>query len=279
MKRYPVLLTLALIPLGADADWTQARCEISPAASENPPRVLPCVFNQRQGYINIDSGDILSLDLEPVNDTPGEFRDQQGKTVIRHVPPQGNSQIFETDDGRVEVVWTALSARAQPGSSGFDETLVLQGISFRVSTPNASSINPVKIEIAGLELGPSVMEREADGRVTGAEVADLNADGSPELYVYTSSAGSGSYGNLIAFSVNNRKSASDIYLPPLDEAQDGYMGHDEFAIVEQALVRRFPLYRDGDTNAEPTGGTRQVQYRLVAGEAGWLLRPGRVADY
>jgi hypothetical protein len=25
------------------------------------------------------------------------------------------------------------------------------------------------------------------------------------------------------------------------------------------------------TNAEPTGGTRQIQYKLEAGEAGWVL--------
>lgn len=166
-------------------------------------------------------------------------------------------------------------AHAEP-AGGFDKTLVHQGISFRVSTPNSSSINPVKIEIAGLESGPVILEREADGTVTGAETADLNADGSPELYIYTSSAGSGSYGNLIAFSVNNRKSASDIYLPPLGEAQAGYMGHDEFAVAGQLLVRRFPLYREGDSNAGPTGGSRRVQYRLVPGEAGWLLLPDKV---
>lgn len=168
-------------------------------------------------------------------------------------------------------------ARADSGGD-FDETLAHQGISFRVSTPNTSSINPVMIEITGLALGSATLEREADGIVTGAETADLNADGSPELYIYSSSAGSGSYGNLIAFSVNNRKSASDIYLPPLDEAEAGYMGHDEFAVSGQVLVRRFPLYREGDSNAQPTGGSREIHYRLAPGEAGWLLLPERVVD-
>ncbi len=44
-------------------------------------------------------------------------------------------------------------------------------------------------------------------------------------------------------------------------------------------MRRFPVYREGDTNAAPSGGTRQLQYRLEPGEAGWLLVPDKVVEY
>jgi hypothetical protein len=57
------------------------------------------------------------------------------------------------------------------------------------------------------------------------------------------------------------------------------MGHDQFAVVENALVQRFPIYRDTDTNARPTGGTRQLQYKLVPGEAGWILQLDRRVEY
>ena len=57
------------------------------------------------------------------------------------------------------------------------------------------------------------------------------------------------------------------------------MGHDEFAVEENTLVRRFPVYKDGDTNSQPTGGTRQIQYKLKAGEAGWILRPDKIVNY
>ncbi|MEZ5503430.1 MAG: PliI family lysozyme inhibitor of I-type lysozyme [Halioglobus sp.] len=181
-----------------------------------------------------------------------------------------------------------VSSAAAPGLadptqwSGFDQKLSLQGIGFRVSSPNNTSLSPVKIETTGLALGDQVLQREADGIVTGAEVADLDGDGSPELYIYTTSAGSGSYGNLIGYAVNNGKSLSDIYLPPLeagDDAAIGYSGHDEFAVVGTTLVRRFPLYRVGDTNAAPGGGTRQLQYTLEPGEAGRVLRLEKVTDY
>lgn len=113
-------------------------------------------------------------------------------------------------------------------------------------------------------------------------MADLNVDGSPEIYVYITSTGSGSYGSLVAYSANRRKSLSQIYLPPVTQdttASKGYMGHDEFAVVESVLVQRFPVYRDTDTNAKPTGGMRQLQYKLVPGEAGWVLKVDRVVEY
>ena len=66
---------------------------------------------------------------------------------------------------------------------------------------------------------------------------------------------------------------------PDQSLMTGYMGHDQFAVVENVLVQRFPIYREGDVNAKPTGGTRQIQYRLVPGEAGWILRVDRVVEY
>ena len=119
------------------------------------------------------------------------------------------------------------------------------------------------------------LQQEIFGTVTGAEIADLNADGWPEIYVYVTSAGSGSYGTVVGYAVNRGKSATPIYLPDLTDdlvASKGYMGHDEFAIVERTLARRFPVYKDGDTNLEPSGGKRQLHYRMKAGEAGWVLQ-------
>lgn len=164
----------------------------------------------------------------------------------------------------------------------FDETFALQGVQFHVTSANHGSINEVRIVPAGLETGDSPVVKTIDGTVTGAEVADLNADGSPEIYVYVTSAGSGSYGSLIAYSVNRGKSLSEIHLPPVTDdpkAAKGYMGHDQFGVVENALARRFPVYGAGDTNAVPTGGTRQLQYKLVRGEAGWILKLDRMVEF
>lgn len=181
-----------------------------------------------------------------------------------------------------------LAALALTGSAsvsaaaGFDQRLELQGISFHVSCPNDSSAPTLTITPAGLAIDNSPMTKQIDGHVVLAEVADLNVDGSPEIYVYVQSAGSGSYASLVAYSANRKKSLSEIYVAPVTDnakAAKGYLGHDEFRVVESTLVRRFPVYREGDSNAKPTGGTRQIQYKLAAGEAGWVLRPDKIVEY
>jgi hypothetical protein len=86
----------------------------------------------------------------------------------------------------------------------------------------------------------------------------------------------------VAYSANRRRSLSEIYLAPITDdatASRGYMGHDEFAVVESTLVRRFPVYKEGDTNAAPSGGVRQLQYKLTPGEATWVLKLDRTVDY
>ena len=167
-------------------------------------------------------------------------------------------------------------------AEGFDQVLSLQGIRFHVTCPNQGSINALRIEPQGLKTKNDLITREIEGTVSGAEVADLNADGSPEVYVYVTSAGSGSYGSLVAYASNRKKTLTEIYLPPLEEnakAIKGYMGHDEFAVVENAFVRRFPIYEAQDTNAKPSGKMRQLQYHLKAGEAGWILSAYRVIEF
>lgn len=176
-----------------------------------------------------------------------------------------------------------LDGRGEPAVRGaFDRTLELQGIRFRVTSANEGSSNTLRVIPSGLEIDNTAVEQRIDGTVTGAEVADLDADGSPEIYVYVTSAGSGSYGTVVAYSANRRKSLSGIRFPPVTDdpsAAKGYMGHDEFAVVENALAHRFPVYRDGDSNAKPTGGMRQLQYKLFPGEAGWVLKVDKVSDY
>jgi len=160
-------------------------------------------------------------------------------------------------------------------SKGFDKVLELQGITFHVFASNERSLNQLTIVPSGLEIGNKAIKQEIDGMVTDAEVADINADGSPEIYVYVTSAGSGSYGSLVAYSANNKKSLSEIYLPSLEDDKKnsiGYMGHDKFSIIENSFTRRFPVYNEGDANCCPKGGILQLDYILVSGEATWQLK-------
>lgn len=169
---------------------------------------------------------------------------------------------------------TSLGAASAPAL--FDRSLELQGIRFHVRSTREGTINTLRIEPSGLEIDNSPMERTIDGAITGAEVADLNADGSPEIYVYVATTDGRARGSLVAYAANRRKSLSEIHLPSVEDdtrAAAGYRGHDEFAVLEGVLGRRFPIH-DG------TGGSmRQIQYKLVSGEAGWLLKVDKVIQF
>lgn len=187
-------------------------------------------------------------------------------------------RIHIGDEGHVNVKEHLQATSLRP----FDETLEMQGLTFRVQSDNNSSLDLITVTPSGLAIDDAPVTAEADGTIFGAEIADLNQDLSPEIYVYVTSAGSGSYGSLAAWSSNNKKSLSPIYLPEIAEDPEngeGYMVHDEFAVVDHHLVRRFPIYLQDDPNAAPSGGTRQLQYILEAGKAGWKLVPHKATDY
>ena len=144
-------------------------------------------------------------------------------------------------------------------------------------TGNKLTILPV-----GLEKDSRKVEHEILGTVVNAEIGDLNNDNFPEVMVYITSSGSGSYGSVIGYSVNNGKSISQIYLSEIAEnpkANKGFMGHDEFAIVENSFNQRFPIYKPGDTNSKPTGGMRQIQYKLKDGENMRQLVIAKIIEY
>jgi hypothetical protein len=173
----------------------------------------------------------------------------------------------------------AFAQAAAPGS--FNRTLARDGVTFVVSCANDTSLPVLRIAVSGMTRGTAAITRQAEGAVIGAEVADLNGDRSPEVYVYVQSAGSGSYGTVVAYSADARTSLSEVFLPSIavnSRAAKGYRGHDRFRIDGRTLVRSFPIYRDGDTNVNPRGGTRQIVYELAGGKGGWRLTLVRVAD-
>lgn len=167
-------------------------------------------------------------------------------------------------------------------AAAFSREFDMHGVHFAVEATSSGSLNTLTITPSGLSEVNEVIIREIEGTVTDAEIADINVDGSPEIYVWVNSAGSGSYAAPVAYSANDRKSLSEIYFPPIAEDPlngKGYMGHDEFAVVENTVVQRFPIYDEGDSNAKPSGKTRQLQYKLAQGEASWVMKLDQVVEY
>ncbi len=174
---------------------------------------------------------------------------------------------------------TALPGGAWAGAA-FNKTLKLQGISFHVQSSGEGSQQQLTITTSGAKPPIKPIHQSVNGQVIGAEVADLNSNGLPEIYVFVQGAGSGSYGELVAYSVIKGSELSPITLQELSGAlAQGYQGHDQFAVVEECLARRFPIYKPGDSNAKASGGLRQICYKLKAGEASWILRPTSVLKF
>ena len=185
----------------------------------------------------------------------------------------------ESAAARVPTTTVQATSEAQPAEISFAQVLELQGVTFNVVSPNTVSANTVTVSTSGLEIDNSAWSQEVDGTVTGAEVADLNVDGSPEVYVYVMSIGADAMGSVVTYVANNRKTLSMAFMAPLSDtpgAADGYLGKDEFAVLEGVLGRRFPIH---DEVGAPTGRIRQLQYTLNAGEAGWILKADRVLEF
>ncbi|WP_019672110.1 hypothetical protein [Psychrobacter lutiphocae] len=101
---------------------------------------------------------------------------------------------------------------------------------------------------------------------------------------YSAKVSSGSYGGVIAFasepSQNKVQTWGEVYFPELSaQLSQGYMGYDGFAINNNQLVRQFKLYLDGDTNANLTGKTRQISYRLKDGDASHQFVVDKVVEF
>jgi hypothetical protein len=136
------------------------------------------------------------------------------------------------------------------------------------------------LEPKGLQRSNDQIAVPVDSAVTRAFLADMDGDNSPELFIVLTNPGSGSYGEVLAYSTNGKKSLTPIMIEaPSPKDLDGYMGHDDYEVMENTFVRRFPVYKKGDTNASPSGGFRQFQYKLKPGEAAWQMKIDRVESY
>ena len=275
-------ITLMIYAGGSLADTFVAHCGFSDKPDKAPVQLSQCTFAQRQGHVTVQFSDGLQIDLTPVGDSPGNYTDGEGKAAYRRSGLGDSGIKFKLADTTLFVYWRIDKWSCDKVEMAGPDGCVLSygALEFQVSATDSGSLNRLRIESQGLSVVEGKFDSEIDGSAYLVELADLDANGWPELYIYVSSAGSGSYGSLIAYAVNNGKSMTPIYLPPMSaEVSVGYQGHDEFAVVENRLARRFPVYLAGDINAQPSGGMRQLQYALIAGEAGWQLVVDRVVEF
>lgn len=167
-------------------------------------------------------------------------------------------------------------------ASDFKETLELDGIKFAVVTTQNRGKTVLTITPSGLKATNEPVTHEIDGTVVRAEVADIDVNTDPEIYVYTVSSSDDKRGGVIAYAVNRKKSMSQIFVPSIAEDTKhnaGYVGGDESAVVEGSFVTRFKIHEGTGAEARDTGKWRQIQYKLKPGEAGWKMVVDQVVEF
>ncbi|MDA8752535.1 hypothetical protein N9M39_00060 [Halieaceae bacterium] len=109
VPRLVLLLCVTLPAASALADTATARCDVYPLGQDHTDNSAPCSFSQRQGYISITRADGVRHDLSPEGDTPGNFRDQDGRPVYRQSGLGSAGQIFRFPTESVFVFWATMA--------------------------------------------------------------------------------------------------------------------------------------------------------------------------
>ncbi|MVM31928.1 hypothetical protein GO755_17900 [Spirosoma sp. HMF4905] len=190
-----------------------------------------------------------------------------GTRLIQDVRPRTDIATSITQQSRITL--RSYSVKLAPQ---YAKTLRFNIYSFNVTASDSGRVREMIIKAYRGELLLTNFRLRVDGAVVGAEVADLDNNRFPELYVYTTSDGSGSFGNVYAWQFLPERKAdiglSNWRITPAE----GYMGHDSLWVERDILCRKYPIYLSGDSNAEPSGGYQMVRYHLKpAGATGYTL--------
>lgn len=123
----------------AKADTVNARCDVYPKGVDRAISSGACTFSQRQGAVGIQLQNGKRYDLQPVGNTPGNYRDQSGRAAYRQSGLDDRGLIFQTASERIFVYWDTAGisngsssrpvANRPSGNGGF--------VTLKANEPNA----------------------------------------------------------------------------------------------------------------------------------------------
>ncbi|MCC9137141.1 hypothetical protein ACFSKU_20795 [Pontibacter silvestris] len=202
---------------------------------------------------------IFCLSIATLAACSNETTSERNSTVATEEPvtttDKAETTIQETTAANTET--TSIQSTSYSMSLNADSD-----VSFDVKTTGQGTMRDMTVvaQKDGKELAR--ITEPVEGTVANTVTTDLNKNQKPELLIFISGGGSGNYGTVYGYELA-RQDWMQLDLPPLTEEQrEDYMGHDEFQVQGNQLLRIFPLYRDIDTNSNPTGGTRTITYSL-----------------
>jgi len=107
-----------------------------------------------------------------------------------------------------------------------------------------------------------------NGSIASVWLTDLDKDDKPEIAVWISNAGSGSYGELHVYTLEKGELKRILIKEPAFDTVSGYRGHDVFTVENGQLYRAFPRYHATDDMSQPGGGMQR--YRLDFPARRWV---------
>lgn len=240
--------------------------------SKQELRILNCDNGYTIRYTNVGMD---SLYLEVI----------KGSKIEKHqmkLVPSGSGAKYQTDNGKF-IFWShhgdftyflenkkicSYIAPVKIGTTGLGPLYTVtfkSGKILQVEVDNSESASINKVNITSTDFKEDISIKLETEPITDVFIADLDKNGYEELYLITTSAGSGSYGEVYAFISDKDVEIIQCSLANISESDtdfEGYMGHDSFYIENSLLIREFPVYREKDSNANPTAGTQKIRYTL-----------------
>ncbi|WP_400191172.1 hypothetical protein [Hymenobacter sp. B81] len=174
--------------------------------------------------------------------------------------------LASCDSTRTATEDTSMAATAESVPSteevAFSRDLTQGDYRFQIQSTTAENGQQLTIRTRrGEALVTDPIRLNMKGNVTDAVMGDLNGNGSPELYVFTS-GGTSSFGGVEAYEFVD-KSFRPLKSPQKLSADmaKGYKGEDKYEIRGNRLVRTFPVY-GSDTARTASGEMRSIEYSL-----------------
>jgi hypothetical protein len=189
---------------------------------------------------------------------------------------------FCSGGGSLEGTYTKISSgldKLQMDTLSFSRVLIMDKFIFDVLSTERDAGNTLVVKSVGDKNPNNELRQMYDGIITNAEITDLNNDGFPEILVYVSSADKSRKGTVYGFSSNSGKSISVTGIPQFSsnpEATKGYRGFDEYTVIENKLVQRFPVFPEG---SNVPSKMRQIQYVLTDGENARVFKIEKITEY
>lgn len=153
-----------------------------------------------------------------------------------------------------------------------DTTLTIGSVGYRVRCTNSNpEKNDVSLKLIGFDKEAKGTTFLLAGQIAYAMIEDLNNDNYPDLLLVSYSGPHFQYG--ITYVLSSKENKSLLFFGSKDIMMDGklspgYRGHDQFSLFNGSLIQKFPIYNSADTDENPTGGTRVVQYQMAMSESG-----------